>query len=107
VVEKEFGIKIKVGGLKWTPDSFKVQIDAMTGADDATLEGVDPKYVHEIKKWVETRDLFMKTTTIGGIACTVVGMKPRSSQGTMIIRRSSDNSLRLVNTHLVRAGLVK
>ena len=104
-VEKEFGIKIKVGNIKFTAESFKASLEAMVGADDPVLAGVDPKYVQEIVKYINTKDLFKAETTIGGVKSTVVGMKPRTSGQTVVIRRSNDNSLRLVDIGLVKAGL--
>lgn len=102
-VEKEFGIKIQLGSMKYTAESIKATLEAMIA--DPILEGVDPKYVQEILKYRETKDLYKAETTIGGVKAIVVGIKPRTTGTQAVIRRSGDNSLRLVPTHDVRAGL--
>lgn len=104
-VEKEFGIKIKVGGIKFTAESIKATLEAMVGADDPLLQGVDPKYVQELTKYRDTNNLFKEETTVGGVKCVIVGMKPRTTGTQLVVRRSSDNSLRIVETQVARKGL--
>lgn len=101
-VEAEFGITIKLGGIKFTAESLKASLEAMIA--DPILEGVDPKYVQEILKYRDTKDLFKQETTVGGVKCIIVGMKPRTTGRQTIIRRTSDNSLRIVETSVARAG---
>lgn len=102
-VEKEFGIKIQVGKMTYTAQSVTMTVSSMI-ADDL-LEGLDPKYVKELTKYFDSKDLFKKETTVGGVKCIIVGMKPRTSGGQIVIRRTNDNSLRIVATHVARAGL--
>jgi len=102
-VEKEFGITIQVGKITYTADSIKTTLNAMIA--DPLLAGVDPKYVQELTKYRDTQNLFKEETTIGGVKCTIVGMKPRTTGRTVVIRRSNDNSLRLVEINAVRDGL--
>jgi hypothetical protein len=104
-VEEEFGISIKIGGIKYTTDSIKTDVTAMIA--DPLLEGLDPKFVQELLKYRETKDLFKKETMVGGVKCTIVGIKPRTTGTQAVVRRSNDNSLRIVAIDQVRAGLVK
>lgn len=103
-VEKEFGITIKLGNIKFTSESIKASIEAMIA--DPVLDGVDPKYVQEILKYRESKDLYKEKTIVGGVECVIVGIKPRTTGTTAVIRRSNDNSLRLVETRIARAGLL-
>jgi hypothetical protein len=105
-VEKEFGLKIAIDNVKWTPNSFNAQLYVITGADDVMLNGVNPKHVHEIKKWNETRDLFMRKMSFDGIPCTIVGIRPRTNRGQVVIRKSSNDSLCVVDIALVRDKLI-
>lgn len=102
-VEKEFGITIQLGGIKYTAESIKATLEAVIA--DPLLEGLDPKYVQEILKYRDTKDLYKQETTIGGVKSIIVGMKPRTTGTQTVIRRSSDNSLRIVTTREARAGL--
>lgn len=104
-VEAEFGISIKMGNIKYTSDSIKADLVAMIA--DPLLDGLDPKYVQEILKYRETKDLFKKETMVGGVKCTIIGIKPRTRLLGCVVRRSNDNSLRVVDTEVARQGLVK
>lgn len=106
-VEEEFGIKLQIGKMSYTSDSIAMQVNAMTGADDPMMAGLDPKYVAELKKWANGAPYFMKETTINGVKCTVVGAKPRTRLDEMVVRRSSDNSLKVVPRAMVDKGLTK
>ena len=101
-VEKEFGITIQLGSIKYTAEAIKATLEAVIA--DPILEGVDPKYVQEILKYRDTKDLYKQETTIDGVKCIIVGMKPRTTGRQTIIRRTSDNSLRIVETRIARAG---
>jgi hypothetical protein len=103
-VEKEFGIKIQVGKMSYTAESVSMPLTAMVA--DTLLEGLDPKYVKELTKYRETKNLFKEETIVGGVKSVIVGMKPRTTGQQIIIRRLSDNSLRIVETSVARAGLV-
>lgn len=91
-VEAEFGLKISIGSLKFTSESFKAELSAMIGGEDPMMLGVDPKYVQEINKFRDYKHLFKKEVTLRGTKFTIVGMKPRTSAGTMVAR---DNMGRL------------
>ena len=102
-VEKEFGIKLSIGKMTYTADSVSMNVGAMIA--DTLLDGLDPKYVKEITKYVNTKDLFKAETTVAGGKAIIVGMKPRTSGQQVVVRLASDNSLRIVSTDLARANL--
>lgn len=103
-VEKEFGIKLQIGKMSYTNDSVSMPINAMIA--DTLLDGLDPKYVKELTKYTNTKDLFKAETTLTGCGkATIVGMKTRTSGQQVIVRLAHDNSLRVVSTDIARAGL--
>lgn len=103
-VEKEFGITIQLGSIGFTAESIKASLVAMIA--DPILEGVDPKYVQEILKYRDSKDLYKEKTIVDGVECIIVGIKPRTTGTTAVIRRTTDNSLRLVKTSSARLGLL-
>ena len=93
-VEQEFGITCKIDKMNYTSEAFKCGLNFMV-ADDM-LEGVDPKFVQECLKYRETKDLFKKEFDVNGDKHTIVGIKPRTTGQTLVVRRSSDKRLRVV-----------
>lgn len=106
-IEAEFGIKIKIGKMVYTAESLKVPVEAMVGADDPMMKGVDPKWVSELTKYRDTKDLFKKTIEGRGFKGTIVGMKPRTSGTQVVVRDAASSGLKLVPIDKVRAYLVE
>jgi len=103
-VEEEFGLKINIGTIKFTAESFKVDVSAMIGSEDPMLAGVDPKYVQELNKYLDFRHLFKKEVTLHNTKFTVVGMKPRSSARTLVARDQAGR-LKLIPTFEVTMAM--
>jgi len=106
-VAKEYGLTIKLGGIKFTETSFNAALSVACGADDPMMRGVDPKVVSELQKYRDMSSLFMAKAKVLGEDYTVVGMKPRSSCLILVARQASTGALKLVPTSQIRAGLVK
>lgn len=80
-VEKEFGIKLGVGNLRYTENSFKTELAAViisTTTADPYLANVSPKYINAISKYTNTKKKLLTRIKDGNRTYVVVGVSGRS-----------------------------
>jgi BMFP domain-containing protein YqiC len=107
-IEKEFGVAIKLGNMRFNENNFTSKLTAVVGVEGAKGAAAVAKAEwnkHCIFKNMMKSD-FNKKTIINGEEFKITGIKPRS-RNSILCTRVSDGKIYKVLPSMVKDGIVK
>jgi hypothetical protein len=76
-LEAKYAFKVQLGGIRYDSVHFSAKLEVTEAAvlqQDPHLNGADQKWITKIKKYSDTKDLFLKQFKLGASEYIIVGM---------------------------------